>query len=550
MRRKSIAILLTPSRLEVVLLCGGRAEGGVVTSLDAASWETAWSAALRPLDEALRASVETVNGRGLEATVLHAGPEALVQLFSYPGKRLQAQHAATLALGEQFGGPLAECPHAVSFVGADREGEPVQSHFIGCANTEHGARLVADWAVRAGLKIGRIAPVEAGTLASMAQRAVEGKDPGVLVSLRLGEDGSALGASDGGSLRMLRPVDVDMGVLVEAITRPIQTEQGGASVTLTHEEARAMLFEHGVPERAAVLDAGRGLRGSDLLPLLQPVLQRCVVQVRQTLRFGLDDGAKSHARLRVEGPGSRIPGLAALIAEETGLPLESAGGTGAGFDSPGYGEGDLMTALAALPRDVSLVPRAVAAAQRERKFKRMLAAGVALAGAAVGIDAAMTSAEYGATLGQIRAVSASAAEARSLLEARTAYESRRGALGAVKNAAGSLLGGGVPWSAVMREIALAAPTEIRIIELSTRREGGGSVLFLRGYLLSPDGSTPDPRGIGAFLNTLAESPLCASVSMGDTQRSMMESRGALQFSATVRCHELPLLALAGSEVSE
>ncbi|MEZ6211894.1 MAG: hypothetical protein R3B46_11690 [Phycisphaerales bacterium] len=125
-----------------------------------------------------------------------------------------------------------------------------------------------------------------------------------------------------------------------------------------------MLFEIGLPERDTVVDAARSIRGSDILALISPVLQRCVVQVRQTLRFGLDEGARTHARLRVEGPGSRIPGLAEMISEETGLPLDGVGETGAAFDAPGHPDGDLMTAVRSTPRDVNLVPGDVARCQR------------------------------------------------------------------------------------------------------------------------------------------------------------------------------------------
>lgn len=530
------------------MLNGRRPERGVVTALDPAEWETHWSANLRPIDAALAESIATVEASGHSASIFHAGPDAMVQVFSLPGKRRDAALAARLALEEQSGRALEGSPHAVSCIGADLEHDPPLTHFLGCADSETGARVIAEWAARAGLAVARIAPIEAGTLTSVARQALETGSAGVEVRLRLGEDGSALEASEGGSLRLLRPVDVDLAVLVEALTRPISRhdDQGG-SVSLTHAEARTMLFEVGVPERDTVIDRERGLKGMDILPLLSPVLQRCVVQVRQTLRFGLDEDARAHARLRVEGPGSRIPGLAQLISEETGLPLDARPETGAEFDAPGHPDGDLMTAVRSIPADVNLVPGSVAQSLGERRMKLAIAAGIAIAFGAVAADATMTELAFRATRDELRQVSAGATEARELLELRAELDQQRGAIGAVMNAAKKTVGEPVSWSALLREIAACARPEIRIVELSAGRDGAGAVLTLRGYLVSPDETMPAPEGVSAFLDDLAASPLCASVSMGETQRSRLDRFGALQFSATIRPRTLPMTAFVSAE---
>ena len=308
-----------------------------------------------------------------------------------------------------------------------------------------------------------------------------------------------------------------------------------------------MLFEVGVPDRDAVIDSSRSIRGSDILALISPVLQRCVVQVRQTLRFGLDEDARAHARLRLEGPGSRIPSLAEMIAEETGLQLDGAPETGAAFDAPGHQDGDLMTAVRATPNDVNLVPGAVAKCQNERRMKVMLAVGVAIAFGAIGIDTAMTEMAFRSTRDELKSVSSSAEEARRLLELRSEIEQQKGALGAVLTSAKAAVGERVVWSALLREIAAAAPRDIRIQELTAGRDGAGATLTMRAYLVSDDRSTPGPEGVRAFLETLGGSALCESVSMGETQRSMLEHRGALQFTATIRPRTLPMTVAVAEE---
>lgn len=548
MKRKEAAILLTPGRLEFVVLSGKQGERGIVTALDPSAWETAWGGGLRAFDSALGESVGAMDASGCSVSVFHAGPDAMVQMFSLPGKRNIAESAARLALSEHCGRVLEGTPHSVSFIGQDAEGDPSLTHFLGCSDGESSARMISDWIGRAGLVLSRIAPVEAGTLAALASAALERTATGVDVRLRIGEDGSALVASERGSIRMLRPVDVDLGVLVEAMTRSIVRDEGrGGTVALTHGEARQMLFEIGLPERDTVVDAARSIRGSDILALISPVLQRCIVQVRQTLRFGLDEGARTHARLRVEGPGSRIPGLAEMISEETGLPLDGVGETGAAFDAPGHPDGDLMTAVRSTPRDVNLVPGDVARCQRERRMKWTLAAGVAIAFGAIGIDASMTEMAFRGTRDELRRVSASAETAKSLLELRTDVEQEKGALGAVLASAKTAVGDRVAWSALLREIAAASPSDIKIQELTASRDGAGATLTMRAYLVSKDRTTPDPEGVRAFLETLGGSALCESVAMGETQRSMLEHRGALQFTATILPRTLPLTVTVAEE---
>lgn len=547
-KRREAAILLTPGRLEFVVLERHRPERGIVTALDPSAWDTAWGAGLRPLDDALMQSVLQMQAEGLDVSVFHAGPDAMVQMLGLPGKRGDARRAALLGLSEHCGRALAGCPHGVSLIGRDAEGDPALSHFITCADTEQSARALAEWADRAGLRAVRIAPVVAGTLTSLAREALGRGSTGVDVRVRIGEDGSALEASERGSIRMLRPVDVDLGVLVEALTRPIsRDERHGESVRLTHEEARAILFGVGVPDREVVIDAARSIRGSDVLALLSPVLQRFVVQVRQSLRFGLDESARAHARLRIEGPGSRIPGLAGMIAKEAGLPLEGSPETGAAFDAPGHPDGDLMTALRCTPPDINLVPESVALSQGERRQKMALAAGVAIACGALGADAMLTEVTYRSVRRELSLVSADADEARGLLELRGEVERRRAGVGVVMGSARETLGDRVSWSALMREIAIAAPREIRLIDLSAGRDAGGPTLTLRAYLLSSGDSAPDPRGVQAFLEDLDASPLCAAVSMGEAQRSMLERRPALQFSAVIRPQPLPAVALTATE---
>ena len=72
------------------------------------------------------------------------------------------------------------------------------------------------------------------------------------------------------------------------------------------------------------------------MPQIQPVLQRYVVELRQSLRFGLPEEERDAIEISVSGPGSMIFGLPELIAWELKLKF-SVDSQPSGFDhkSPG-----------------------------------------------------------------------------------------------------------------------------------------------------------------------------------------------------------------------
>ena len=58
-----------------------------------------------------------------------------------------------------------------------------------------------------------------------------------------------------------------------------------------------------------LIGEGYGLAGTQVVPLLQPVLQRFIVELRQSLRFGLNDNDRANLSLFITGPGSAVKGL-------------------------------------------------------------------------------------------------------------------------------------------------------------------------------------------------------------------------------------------------
>src|SRR5262249_38213525 len=130
----------------------------------------------------------------------------------------------------------------------------------------------------------------------------------VCAGFYFGEHSSVLAAMMNGRLCFVRTLGLGVDALVDALTRPIRVRQGPEGfrprVTLERGAARDLLLAMGVPGPDVVVDPQRGIDGSAVLPLLQPVVQRICIEVKQSLRFGMEEAAgKAPVRLTIVGPG-------------------------------------------------------------------------------------------------------------------------------------------------------------------------------------------------------------------------------------------------------
>ena len=94
---------------------------------------------------------------------------------------------------------------------------------------------------------------------------------------------------------------------------------------------------------------------------LQPIdLQRYIIELRQSLRFGLSDEERADINLTITGPGASLPGLAELLARELDVLVEKDKSRVA-FDAtaPGHDGGEVADVLhhRSFLNQLALVPR-------------------------------------------------------------------------------------------------------------------------------------------------------------------------------------------------
>lgn|GEM_PF-1370320 len=538
LRSTSLCIGLSPTRLEVVVASDRAVVRAAAVELDPTEWEGYWADGLMPLDALLASLMKRVGARrGARAMLYHDGPDATAMLASCPAAGDAALRAARLQAVEALPYPAFGNPVSCSILDRDASGDPPRTHVLAAADRDDRAQSLYGLLVRAGCRPVLIAPMEAPLIAAAARAALDESCRPNDVHMLLGERHTVISAGNGGSLRCLRSFDLGCDLLLEALVRAFHPV-GHAAPPTTGERERAREFLHtrGIPDPDGVIDASSGLRGSAVLPLLQPIIQRYVVETRQTIRFGMSHSDLSRVRLVLSGPGGRIPRLAELLSNH--LDAEAV----VSEDAPKYEPGACSASLRAcverpLPA-LNLLPLSAEA----RRVGGVLAVGVRAGGVAAGLLLAADGARiahHRAALDRLMHANAPIIES---IDRAAEIDQRAAELAArLADAEASLaatLGEYPDWFATLRQLAAVASEDVRLLEVTGDVGREGPALTVRGIALAGTGAEGQ-EPLSRYLEALAASPLTRSVQLTSTRNTVLDEAPARSFVLRAQMHGLP-----------
>jgi len=315
-------------------------------------------------------------------------------------------------------------------------------------------------------------------------------------------------------------------------------------VSLRAEEARELLGRAGVSEPEDEVDPERGIRGADVLPLIRPALQRCVMEVRQSIRFGFEGAEGESVTLRVRGHGAGIPRLPQAIAHECGLALADEGAEGEGIASTSASSG----AIAALagwreaPRD-RLVPAEIRRRRGLVRVRNGLWAGAAAALGFVALNGVLTDSALRAARERIDALeremegndraSAAAGDLRASQAGLTRAERR------MLEAFGST----VDVASVLAAVARATPESILLADMTVGADSSGPVLHVRGRTRAGGDAASAARVGRGYIDALESLPVVESCRLGGTRRADAGMGEATFFDLSARLEPAPARAL-------
>ncbi len=510
MQAKTVAIELLPDRIDVAVLRGNEVVGSkrIPIALDCEPDE--WARVVRGSAGLLRDVVQELGVSGAAAVVVYRSPTQSVELVSVPLRSVtQAREAAVLSGAESLPYSMSSAVCEALVVGRDGGRGNQQTHALMTAERNDIAGALTEMIESAGLTVASATPADAAILAKVVQAALKNRsaDRGWLY---IGEMTSFFVIAGAGRLRVQRSISIGLNTLVESLTRPIRPQPQAAPIELSPETARQILFGQGM-KIDKIAHGEIELSREQLMPLIQPVLQRLIVELRQSLRFGLNDVQRDRLEICVRGPGSSIPGLVDIVGTELGVKAaRDPKHVAYDYRVPGSKGSELLDAISdrRLLDRLNLLPRESTDRRVMGRLRRWLWTGAAAAIMVIAFD----------SFRYHLAVSAAKAESQQLetqAAGREEYDAKRERLVAAAEALQKLeravtneLGSQADFSALMHELSTITPKTVRLTTMSFRQAKLKTVGQITGYAFTlPSG---DDR-LEAFIDELKKSPLIEEV---------------------------------------
>lgn len=521
-------VVLLPSCLEVARVSGKVARQVARVSLGETTMEAAWNQSLRPLDKPLAVALQQVGVRaGASLRFVYRSPDSVTEIINLKVGSGDLSEAARLALAESTPFPWAE---AVSSVQRLKVSERSGVWYMGVAERRCNTDLLDALATRNGFRIADTLTDRSLLIEGVTRRFAGENDTHARCLVELGATSSAILTAHEGKITSLRCVDLGYDAFIEAIMR---SQSSRRDEELAFDAAAAVLAKIGLLPRGDLSAISNGAVDDSMKPLMRAAVQRLVVEVRQTIRFGLPEADAVTCRIEVGGPGSAIPNLAPTLSSHTDLEVVCESG------GPELTGAPMAVAAAHLPSMEWIVP-AGEVLRRERRLlgASLIAGGVIAAGLLVyeGVSVSRELTAERVVLAERQAkVDAIHAEVDARREAGVVSKD----LARLEKGVDETGGEHTPWRAVFHDLSsLCEAYPVRLTDLSTSTVPGGTSWSLKGIVFLDQASQVDP--LSQFIEAVQRSPLVSGVEVGATRRIEVDGRAAKQFSLNAQIRSVHL----------
>lgn len=533
LKRQEVTVVLAPSALEVVLTDrSGQVVSKARRALDPGTAEEAWTGGLMSLDIMLASLLRSLKiNRGTHAEVVYSGSDEVVETRVFDKNTKQASQIAQTQMLHELsfdrGLAVTETQEILNDTFKD------QSVILSVADRDDRLMALFAWLRRAGLVPMSATPREALAIGEALEELTSSRrasgDTDRIVQWRIGEFDSVLAVSTPDNagrhkLELVRSIRLGFDALVEALARGLLVDQASAAPSLDFERARKILTTVGIPSHDQLVDPVTGKTGRDVLPLMQPVLQRMAIEAKQTLRFGLE-GQEVHS-IVTSGPGSKLNGLSGMLAEFLDIdvvapePLDPCKNDSADPQGVRTWARDAQCRLSLVPRSVGL--------QREAG---RLANAARLGGIAAVVMLAFSAADAWKTHSQIAeqidAFRPQVERVRRVAEAEAQTTLIANRVGKVESELYHSMGVLPDWEGLFDEISSLCDDDIRLLALSADASDEISVVELRGAVA--ESNNGNDEHLSAFLTKLTTCPLLTDVRLESTRRAELRGKPGRRF---------------------
>ncbi|MCB9847842.1 MAG: PilN domain-containing protein [Phycisphaeraceae bacterium] len=548
--RNRIIIELSPAAIDGASIRFGRVVRRAHVELDPTDWRQAWEEGLSSFDGPLSAIIEQLDAKGATADVAYRSPTSFAEIISVPVTGAAAIGAVKLALADHVGFALDVNPYAIESLSKIEGKNAKGAMALAIADNASASQVLAGWLGRAGCELACACPASGLSLVSAVREAASHGAGAVSARLYLDRRLCVLTVASAGAVRMVRRIEIGFEDLVTSITRPIvRRDADGESITLARRQAGLILCGAGIPRFNDPVEPELGLTGRDLLPLLQPALQRLAIEIKQSFRFELSDEERGAIELRCTGPFGAMPGLAQSLNELIEINAVSEGTLDpAIIEAPFLNDDDRPLALARCARSNPIVAEQVLGAQRLASFRFGARAGAVAAALTLLATALVTSSQIRAERRAARSLDAAVAQVDEIIALNQSILTQSDTLAATHRRMSETIGKSTRWYAPLAALPGLIPDSVSLVEVggADRSEKGPARLEITGVAGDSDGGDAQ-AALNEFIRALNDCPLVESVDLGTTNRvSASSDSGAMRFSVVINLVPTPRRTVAAA----
>ena len=542
-----VAIEILPDHIDIVLMRGDRATGSRRLPVELAMDAGPWCKGLHAAQELFARAVKELGALKASAVVLYRSPTQAVDLASVEVRSAeQAEEAASLDCLGGLSYSMDNAAVAARMVARDLAGESRKTHVVVAADRHDVLSAIAALIEGAGLKLQFVTPIDAAITALITSQGMHKAGP-LQSWLYIGQQSSFFLIVGEGRVHFGRSLSLGLDTLARTLTRSIRVRGREEPIELDFETAASIIHRVGVPRGEQVVYEPLGLTGTQLRPIVQPVLQRYVVELRQSMRFALPDVDLNGVPMVLLGPGASLAGFDELLEIELGIrPQRAAGEMLHDRATPGAPGSELHDALQdhAVLKGLTVLPPELEGKRRTAELRRCLWAGSAAALLFVAVDAVRLSDQVSQASQHAESLVGQASEDQALETTRLKLTNASAALQVLEDDIQHELATCVSFRAAMQEVAKLTPESVRLTNMTFSTREGQSVCALRGYAVKSSrsaaaGSAGSESELKSFIEHLQASPLVEKVVLLNVERGELGGNAAESFQASIDLVSIP-----------
>ena len=540
--KPQVIIEILPDRIEVLVYEGPSCVSCEHLQLEQSDDVNQWANNIRRSSKPLAELVSKMQLADYSAYVLYTSPTQAVDIHSLAVRsQSQAVEAAKLSCYDSLSYSTLSAVCEGYFLGRDAGKNNSQSHVLVAAEREDVAEAIASAVGESGLNCLGAMPM-ASVVASCGVTAVLNNHLPHHARLYVGEHSSLFLIGSQGNLLFTRRIGLGLESLVNSLMHPIRSTSLDKEIELTHDQARQLLEQHGIPSRDDLVNEQYQLTGAQVLPLMQPVLQRFIVELRQSIRFGLSENEREQLTVCITGLGAKILGLGDLIEQElTVQTVVDPAYDKWEFSNPGSDSVLIESALQSTSvfEQINLQPRQLVMQRKIGRIRRYLWTGAAAALVLIGVDAMRFQFRLNDARNQAAVYATQLDDLKALQATGQKLQDALAAMAKLETTIGSHVGRRADFHACLHELSRIIPQGIRFDKLTFIPNDNGTMGTLSGYSLENSKDTAQAE-LEKCIALLRSSPLFSEVILNSVKRDKVEGMQGQRFSLTLKIHQIQL----------